>query len=1082
MSYNRAHSILASLRQSLREVNDFSRALSLITKQIGEYFYADVVRIFLLHKETLNFDRWERNNQFTQGIVTWPVSVQDKEITLGDFTVKPPLMISDLERARSTPSLITLLRKSSIHSYALIPIVDRDRYIGAIEISHVKKFHRWNRDDIFILEEMAGILSLASNSLFKVQQEGKKFSLNVSGNGISITPQSPEETSERLARFGNLIFLRTDRQFQIVEVHGDIELLLGIKPEVILSNNRVWEQMVESSDLRRLRRAIFKARSVPQEINEEVRFKVQTKFGPRVLQLHGIPILENAKIVGWEGFGIDVTEKRHRETEMLQQNRRIEALYEVARATQLHFDPAMVMLKGLRALLRATGSSSGMGCTYDAQTDKIELIAIEGLSQQFVDDVERRINGSTLIRKVINERQGMLIKNVQEDPRALLDIVRKEGVKSTIVVPLQVDDQILGVVVLYSKEANRFTSADYDLVQAATTQIAAASRQAESYASERRHADSLATLYRMSHELSKYVNASEVAERAFPLIQKELPCKRMWLGVLSEQGSHIAGQAGFGPGVRKKLINIQIELYLRHDHLDQAIRSKQAVIVEPGAEMECSGLNSIMRRLNAGLLIIIPLVSLSQVVGVLVIEPTLSSVQFAKRKISLLTSMANEIATVLLARRYESKMAEADKMRMANMLASGVAHNFNNLLQAVMGQASLIEMQLAKDSPLSKSARMIIEASGKGASLISQLLNFSVQDVQKRINFSPMKMLKESEELYHSVIGKEISLSFKMDENISEIHADYGQIQQVLSNLLINAKEAISGKSNGHITVTLSEVKLRSGEVDPELAPGTYVRIDVTDNGIGMDAERQARCFEPFYSSKNVDFRTGIGFSGSGLGLSSAYSILKQHDGLIAVRSTLGEGSTFSIFLPVVVKSKFSAEVELQVADQSKAEVLLFDVGETLQKTIRPILSSSGLSSLHMTNQQEVKDLLNVPANKVCCLLVDVDNSGYEIIGFVRNIQKDFPAVLIIIASSDARRWSRILSNSERIYVVAKPLGVWGIHALARKITEHKKNAGLSLQVETLISEDDRTETKELASISDHSENIANLSEKSDSI
>jgi signal transduction histidine kinase len=453
-------------------------------------------------------------------------------------------------------------------------------------------------------------------------------------------------------------------------------------------------------------------------------------------------------------------------------------------------------------------------------------------------------------------------------------------------------------------------------------------------------------------------------------------------------------------------------------------------------------LNFIIEKLRLETFLIVPLVALSQVVGVIVVEPPSNSLTLAKRKIPLLSNLASEIAAVILARRFELKMAEADKMRMAGMLASGVAHNFNNLLQAVMGQASLIELQLSKDSPLVKSARMIIEAAGKGASLISQLLSFSVHDARKLVESSVDRLIYSSLDLYKSAIGSEIDLSVDISSSLAHISVDFGQFQQVISNVLVNAKEAIGDKQGGKIKITASEVNLKSGEIDPELAPGHYVRIDIEDNGIGMDIEAQTRCFEPFFSSKNRDGQSGISFSGSGLGLSSAYSIMKQHDGLLAVTSKLGEGTTFRLYFPVVSKvlSTFINDSEKQIGKSITADVLLYDLDDVIENTIKPIFSSQGLKCISSKLVNEAKEAIRRNIGKINAIIVDVDSSGYEMLDFIRSINKTFEDILVLIVTSDSRRWLRLFEDYQRIHVASKPIGVWGIHALSKRIIDFRQS------------------------------------------
>ncbi|MCO6430211.1 MAG: GAF domain-containing protein [Deltaproteobacteria bacterium] len=1051
-SQNQTGQVLRRLKEQLLSAGSAQAMLERVAEAVGAYLSCDQVNLHLQH-QGLELRAFFSSLQRREPSGGSPLTHLASEALCIDGPLHNlPVFITDCDRSRVEAPLLVALKKQRILSAAILPIHLNGSVSGALECRYYNAHYRWSGQDKFVLEQCLEYLA------FVLEGYGKSLGNGHSELQIEAPPASTDhqqrvrsrERYERLAKYGEVVIIRTSADFTIQEVTGDAKEILGFEAHELLGTTKGWRKFLHPEDLRRLQKTMAKLRANPEEMSEEVRIKHGEGKEHRWVMLKGVPLFKDGRLSGWEGFGIDVSERRMAQEELLQQSRRIEALYEVARATQLHFDPAVVMLKGLKALIKATGSDCGFGCFFDNKTKSIEIVAVDGLSQEYVDEVQRRINGPTILREVIEKKAGAMFDDIRDDPRALKDIVIKEGLRSTIAVPMLADDIAYGGIVLYCKEAGRYGKQDFELVNAAAAQICVSSRHAESYYVEKQQADSLAILYRISHELSKYVSAKEVAERAFPLIQRELACRRMWLGVLNEQGTHIVGQAGMGPGIRRRIVNVQIELYLRHDFLDEALRTKRPVIVKPNQEMECSGLNSIMRRLKVGSLVIVPLISLAQVVGVLVIEPASPGLHLVERKLPLLISMANEIATVLLARRFEGKMAEADKMRMAGMLASGVAHNFNNLLQAVMGQASLLEMQIPKDSSLNKSARMIIDAAGKGAALITQLLSFSAGESNKRRNISIDNVLNESRDLYKSILGSDINLEVDCRPDLPQILADFGQLQQVMTNLLVNAKEALASKNDGNIKISVSEIRLKSGEIDPELAPGSYIRIDVEDNGVGMDAERQSRCFEPFFTSKNIDTRTGLGFSGSGLGLSSAYSIMKQHEGLISVRSNPGEGSVFSLFFPVVTSKNSGMSHDMLYAGvaSDSLDVLVYDLDDAISTAVRPILESVGLRSVATNRENRAMELLRRPSGKILAVLVDVDKSGYDMLPFLRSMRSEFSDMLILLYTRDPRRWARLLQGMQRVDVIEKPLGVWGIHALARRIASFKKMIGLGATVE----------------------------------
>jgi len=868
--------------------------------------------------------------------------------------------------------------------------------------------------------------------------------------------QEEKTRFERVVQHGHLIILRANGDFRLTRILGDTAELLGIEQRDLLHRSDSWRRFIKSEDYVRLIERVKNLASAPEEFEEEVRFRHRQTGKVRWLMLKAVPLVdERGSLYGWEGFGIDITEKKQSQAQLESEQRRLQALYEVSKALRITQEPALVTLRGLKALIRATNSDSGFGCFFNSKGNKLELVAAEGLSAEYVEGVSRVLEGRSLVREAIEGRQGLLIANIQDEERAAIDIARMEDVRSTIIMPLLFEDQILGAIVLFCHSANRYSGEDFALVSAAASQIALSARQAESFLTEKKQADSFAVLYRLSHELSKLLTPAEVAEHAFPVVQEELACKRMWLGVINESRSHIIGQGGIGPGVRESIKNIQIELGLQHDFLDEAIKHKKPVLLQKGQSMVCSGLDRLITRLDVGMLVIIPLISLGQVVGVFILEPRVSSPQYLRRKLPLLGTMATEIATVLLARRFETKMADADKMRMAAVLASGVAHNFNNLLQAVMGQASLIEMQLPESSPLRECSQMIIDAAGRGASLVKHLLSFSSSDPLEKRHLVMRQLLEDSKDLYASVLGGDVVFEMDIEGVSGGIFGDGGQIQQIVTNLLVNSREAIGEKSHGVVSIKGRVHRLRSGEVDPELAPGLYLRLDIRDNGRGMDKESIARCFEPFYSTKQLDPSTGISLTGSGLGLSSAYSIARQHGGTITVASALNEGTTFSIYLPISESRQESS------AKESKQEVLIIDQQSSVAYSIQATLESFGLSSQINPEIHQALKSLESKDSSTELVIIDLDRYSSFAAENIEKLRKQHPAITFVLATIDRVAWQKKLRQSTGVVVIDKPISVWSIQSAVREFlpglaAEGESKRGLAARLEKLQGDADQ--------------------------
>lgn len=446
-------------------------------------------------------------------------------------------------------------------------------------------------------------------------------------------------------------------------------------------------------------------------------------------------------------------------------------------------------------------------------------------------------------------------------------------------------------------------------------------------------AEVFSSLYKLSRELSRHGSVRELTTHILPVLQDELGSRRLWLGVMNDFGTHIVGHAALGPGISPRIVKVQIDLSVPHTWLDFALQEGRPVVVDPSDLRECSGITRIIRRLNPGSFIVAPLIALDQRVGVLIVEPQLISEDL----LNLVHVMAGELATTIAARRFDAKMAEADKMQMASLLSSGVAHNFNNLLQAIGGNASLIELSSCGSSDVSRYARELQSYIEKGSSLVRQLRAVAVQPRETQGKKADLTLfIKDETNRWRSLLGDHIPLRVVCDDGWAlPVQLDEAQLSKAIAQILMNSREAIErSKTEGWVSITARRVYVASGEVNFELAPGKYVRIDIEDNGGGMDGTVLARCFEPFFTTKESG-TDGVGYGGSGLGLSYVYSFARAQRGAVLAKSS-AEGALLSLYLPLATE---------QVSEQ-RGTVGLIGFPVTLGTTVRDELKRMGFEVL----------------------------------------------------------------------------------------------------------------------------------------
>src|SRR5580700_1649309 len=244
-------------------------------------------------------------------------------------------------------------------------------------------------------------------------------------------------------------------------------------------------------------------------------------------------------------------------------------------------------------------------------------------------------------------------------------------------------------------------------------------------------------------------------------------------------------------------------------------------------------------------------------------------------------------------RALEQQLRQAQKMEAVGRRAGGIAHDFNNLLMVIQGYSDLLAERLPAGDPLRRNAEQIQTASQRATSLTRQLLAFSRKQMLAPKVISVQSILGDMERILRRLIGEDIQLETSSAPDVGLIKADRSQIEQVILNLAVNARDAMP--QGGRLTIETANVDLDASYARPPvvLSPGKYVMLAVTDNGCGMDAETQTHIFEPFFTTKEKG-------KGTGLGLATVYGIVKQSGGYVWVYSGPGRGTSFKIYLPMV--------------------------------------------------------------------------------------------------------------------------------------------------------------------------------------
>jgi|APTNR8051073442_1049403.scaffolds.fasta_scaffold00006_334 two-component system cell cycle sensor histidine kinase/response regulator CckA len=383
----------------------------------------------------------------------------------------------------------------------------------------------------------------------------------------------------------------------------------------------------------------------------------------------------------------------------------------------------------------------------------------------------------------------------------------------------------------------------------------------------------------------------------------------------------------------------------------------------------------------------------------------------------------------------QQQLFQAQKMESIGRLAGGIAHDFNNLLQAITGFCTLLLDQMNPDSPHRSDVQEIDKAAHRAAGLTRQLLAYSRRQVMEPKLVDPNHLVENLNKMLRRLLGEDIELILDLVPELDQIRVDQGQIEQVLLNLAVNARDAMP--QGGRLTIsTYSLVFLKEDTLlVPEARYGRFVCLAMSDTGVGMSEEVMAHIFEPFYSTK------GIG-KGTGLGLSVAYGIVRQHDGMLHVYSQLGQGSTFRIYLPVA-ETLAPQDGALMLPDQDLRPVipgiriLLVEDEDGVRGFAARALRGQGYELRAVASVQEAVQVFHAENGNFDVLFTDVvlpDRNGLDL---AEELLREKPGLRVLFTSGymdDKSRWPAI--REQGFTFLQKPYPVHDLLSALRTVLE----------------------------------------------
>lgn len=347
----------------------------------------------------------------------------------------------------------------------------------------------------------------------------------------------------------------------------------------------------------------------------------------------------------------------------------------------------------------------------------------------------------------------------------------------------------------------------------------------------------------------------------------------------------------------------------------------------------------------------------------------------------------------------EAQILHTQKLEALGTLAGGVAHDMNNILTPIMGYCELASSSIGPDHPLQASLEVIDKSARRAANLIRQILAFSRKQVMEIRVVNLNTVINDFAKMLMRLIREDVDLLFELSNNVCAIEADIGQVEQVLLNLVVNARDAVG--TNGKIIIRTSQTELNSPISDIDHIPfsGSYVVLSVVDSGQGIDPATLKMIFDPFFTTKEKG-------KGTGMGLATVHGIVRQHNGHIRVETQLGKGSTFHIYFPSTMLDHHEAEPQKTVDESvgGQETILLVEDDPSVRAMIRTSLIGLGYSVVMAANGNEGLALFKEKITTIDLVLTDIvmpGMGGLAMSALIKGIRPELPVIFMTGYASD---------------------------------------------------------------------------------
>ena len=640
--------------------------------------------------------------------------------------------------------------------------------------------------------------------------------------------------------------------------------------------------------------------------------------------------VENARL--YEAVRQELAERQRAEAEIRKRTAQLEALQEVGLEITAQLDLDALLRSIVSHAIELLGGNAGGLYLYRPDRDVLEWAMAVGPNMAPIGTILHR--GEGLSGKVWDTGEPLIVDNYQrwEGRAAIYDGYPWQAV---VGVPVRWGEEFLGV--LNVNVPHTFSPEDAELLSLFATQAAIALHNARLFdMAQQELAERKRTEEVLRESEEKYRNLVKRANDGIVIVQD---------AVIKYANSRLAEITGY---TVEEMVDTPYANYIPPDELPKIVDYYERRMA--GEEVRSIYETALRHKdgsraeveLNAGL------------------------ITFQGKPADLVF-----VRDISERKRLEEQLLQAQKMEAVGRLAGGVAHDFNNLLTAIIGYAELLMMSFSPDNPRRRDAEEIKKAADRAAALTRQLLAFSRKQMLRPQVLNLNLVVTGIEQMLRRVIGEDIELVTVLDPDLGLVKADPGQIDQVIMNLAVNARDAMP--QGGRLTIETKNAYLDEeyARQHLEVQPGLYVMLAVSDTGVGMDEEIKSHLFEPFFTTKEVG-------KGTGLGLATVYGIVKQSDGHIWVYSEPGQGTTFKIYLPMVEGSAEPTKWTLLFDEtlHGAETILLVEDDSLVRELARRVLVQHGYLVLEAYDGEEALRVCKGYEKPIHLLVTDVVMPG----------------------------------------------------------------------------------------------------------